>query len=63
MNELGLQGAVVVILAHGLTTGGLFTFVGAIQDRIHTRLLARMGGLWADAPRFTVEDEGKPASP
>jgi NADH-quinone oxidoreductase subunit M len=52
MNYLGLVGAVVVMLAHGLSTGGLFFLVGAIQDRLHTRDLSRLGGLWAIAPRM-----------
>ncbi len=51
-NELALQGAVVVILAHGLSTGALFFLVGALSDRIHTRDLSRLGGLWAAAPRM-----------
>ena len=52
MNELALQGAVVVIVAHGLSTGALFILVGALSDRIHTRDMARLGGLWAVAPRM-----------
>lgn len=51
-NELALQGAVVEILAHGLATGGLFILVGALQERIHTRDIGRMSGLWAVTPRM-----------
>ncbi|RPI62705.1 MAG: NADH-quinone oxidoreductase subunit M, partial [Planctomycetaceae bacterium] len=36
-NTLALQGAMIVILAHGLTTGAMFILVGALQDRIGTR--------------------------
>jgi NADH-quinone oxidoreductase subunit M len=39
-------------LAHGLSTGGLFILAGAIQERIHTRDMDKMGGLWATVPRM-----------
>jgi NADH-quinone oxidoreductase subunit M len=51
--ELALQGAMVQMLCHGLSTGALFILVGAIQDRIHTRDLGRMGGFWTLAPRMS----------
>jgi NADH-quinone oxidoreductase subunit M len=51
---VALQGAVVVILAHGLATGALFILAGSIQDRLHTRDLERMGGFWASAPRLST---------
>jgi len=37
MNELALQGAVMQIVAHGISTGMLFFIAGALQERIHTR--------------------------
>ncbi|MCL4535097.1 MAG: NADH-quinone oxidoreductase subunit M [Bacteroidetes bacterium] len=49
-NELALQGAVIIMLAHGLSTGALFILVGDIQERIHTRELGRMGGMWSTMP-------------
>jgi NADH-quinone oxidoreductase subunit M len=49
-NMLALQGAVMVMLAHGVTTGALFVLVGYLQERMHTRDLQRMGGLWSVAP-------------
>lgn len=51
-NALALQGAVLVIVCHGLSTGGLFLIAGALQERLHTREMARMGGLWTQAPRM-----------
>jgi NADH-quinone oxidoreductase subunit M len=51
-NQLALQGAVVVMLSHGISTGALFILVGGLYDRIKTRDLERMGGLWSDAPRM-----------
>lgn len=51
-NELALQGAVIQILCHGISTGALFILVGALQERIGTRDMLRMGGLWAVVPRM-----------
>jgi NADH-quinone oxidoreductase subunit M len=51
-NRLALQGAVVVMLAHGISTGALFILVGSLQDRIKTRDMDRMGGLWSTVPRM-----------
>ena len=51
-NALALEGAVMQMLAHGVTTGALFILVGALQERLHTRDMRRMGGLWATLPRF-----------
>ena len=51
-NALALQGAVLVMLAHGITTGALFILVGALQERTHTRAMDRMGGLWSRLPRM-----------
>ena len=51
-NTLALQGAVVEIICHAMSTGALFVIVGALQERMHTRDLSRMGGLWSTAPRL-----------
>lgn len=51
-NPLALQGAIVVLLAHGLSTGGLFIVVGALDERFHTRRVDELGGLWAVTPRL-----------
>lgn len=51
-NQLALQGAVLQILCHGISTGALFALVGGLSERIHTRDMRRMGGLWATAPRM-----------
>ncbi len=52
-NQLALQGAVMVMLAHGISTGALFVIAGALQDRMHTREMGRMGGLWEPMPRMS----------
>jgi NADH-quinone oxidoreductase subunit M len=49
---LALTGAVLEILCHGLTTGALFAIAGFLQERLHTRQMARMNGLWAEMPRL-----------
>lgn len=51
-NPLALQGALVVMLAHGISTSALFVLAGDLSARLHTRELSRMGGLWATAPRM-----------
>ena len=51
-NELALQGVVVQMIAHGLSTGALFILVGELYERIHTRDLNRLGGLWEKVPRM-----------
>lgn len=51
-NELALNGVVMQIVCHGLSTGGLFILVGALQERIGTRDIGAMGGLWSTMPRM-----------
>jgi len=53
-NEIALQGVVMQIITHGVSTGALFIMVGAIQERIHTRDINSMGGLWEKVPRMGV---------
>ena len=50
--DLALQGVVVQMIAHGISTGALFILVGLLQERIHTRDMRLMGGLAAQIPRF-----------
>jgi NADH-quinone oxidoreductase subunit M len=51
-NELALQGVVMQMICHGISTGALFILVGALQERIHTRDITSLGGLWAKVPRM-----------
>ena len=51
-NALAIQGAVMQMVAHGLSTAALFMMAGALQQRLHTREMGQMGGLWAKAPRM-----------
>jgi len=54
MNTQGVQGAIYQMLAHGVSTGGLFLIVGMLSDRRHTRLISEFGGLKAVMPRLTA---------
>ena len=45
LNRLGVQGGVLQMINHGLSTGGLFAVVGMIYDRYHTREISAFGGL------------------
>ncbi len=51
-NGLAFQGAMIQIVSHGLSTGALFILAGVLQERLRTRSLSRMGGLWPVAPRL-----------
>lgn len=52
-NQLGLQGAVMTMICHGISTGALFMLAGTLQDRMHTREMDRMSGLWDTIPRLS----------
>jgi NADH-quinone oxidoreductase subunit M len=54
MNEQGLQGAVMTMLAHGISASALFMLAGGLQERLHTRDMRRMGQLWAVVPRMAA---------
>src|SRR5664280_699882 len=49
-NTLSLQGALIIMLAHGISTGALFILVGDLDERIHSRNMEQMGGLWETVP-------------
>jgi NADH-quinone oxidoreductase subunit M len=53
LNTLAVQGALLQMIAHGVSTGALFVVAGLLQDRMHTRELDRMGGLWSAMPRLS----------
>jgi NADH-quinone oxidoreductase subunit M len=54
MNLQGVQGATYQMLAHGVSTGGLFCLVGMLSDRRHTRLISEYGGIKKVIPRLTA---------
>ncbi|WP_435018961.1 complex I subunit 4 family protein [Tundrisphaera sp. TA3] len=50
LNATGMEGAVIQMLNHGLTTGALFACVGVIYERYHTRDMGELSGLWNRLP-------------
>ena len=52
LTDFGVNAAVFGMVAHGLITGMLFFCAGSIQERFHTRELARLGGLLIQAPKL-----------
>ncbi|MDD5461250.1 MAG: NADH-quinone oxidoreductase subunit M [Methylococcales bacterium] len=53
-NIFAMQGAVITMLAHGISAGALFMIAGSLQERLHTREMGRMGGLWSTLPRLSA---------
>jgi len=52
LNPQVIQGAILQMVNHGLSTGALFLLVGVIYERRHTRELAQFGGLWKVMPLY-----------
>ncbi|HMI41357.1 MAG TPA: NADH-quinone oxidoreductase subunit M [Sphingomicrobium sp.] len=53
-NRQGIEGAMMVMLSHGLVSGALFLVVGVIYDRLHTREISRYGGLADNMPGYAL---------
>ncbi len=53
-SEIALQGVVMQIIAHAICIGALFIIAGGLQNRIQTRELGQMGGLWTTMPKMGV---------
>src|SRR5664279_4012197 len=54
LDLVGIQGAVIQMVSHGLVAGGLFLMVGMIYERCHTRDLAAYGGIAKLLPVYSV---------
>jgi NADH-quinone oxidoreductase subunit M len=54
LDLLGIQGAVIQMVSHGVVAGGLFLLVGMVYERCHTRELAAYGGLAKIMPVYSV---------
>jgi NADH-quinone oxidoreductase subunit M len=52
LTTTGIDGAVIQMINHGLTTGALFACVGIFYERYHTREMSELGGLWNRMPLF-----------
>jgi NADH-quinone oxidoreductase subunit M len=50
----GIDGALFQMLSHGIVSGALFLCVGVVYDRLHTRQIARYGGLVERMPRYAA---------
>ena len=50
----GIEGGIMVMLSHGLVSAALFLVVGVIYDRVHTREIARYGGLVHRMPMYAA---------
>lgn len=65
--DMALQGVVMQMLTHGISTGALFVLAGMLKERLHTRDINQMGGLWTAMPAmggvamvFTMASLGLP---
>lgn len=52
LNSQGIQGGILQMVNHGLSTGALFIIVGMIYERRHTRDMDAFGGLWKVMPIY-----------
>ncbi|HWU40925.1 MAG TPA: proton-conducting transporter membrane subunit, partial [Candidatus Acidoferrum sp.] len=52
LNPQGIQGGILQMINHGLSTGALFLLVGVIYEQTHTREFSVYGGLWKLTPVF-----------
>ena len=53
-NVQGIEGALLQMINHGITTGALFLCVGILYDRTHSRMIADYGGITARMPVFVT---------
>jgi len=53
-NRQGIEGALIVMLSHGLVSGALFLCVGVVYDRLHTREIDQYGGLADNMPKYAL---------
>ncbi len=53
-NSMGIQGAIFLMLSHGIVSSALFLCVGIIYDRMHTREISAYGGLVHRMPFYAV---------
>jgi NADH-quinone oxidoreductase subunit M len=54
LNPMGIQGSVLQMINHGISTGALFLLVGVVYERRHTRLIADYGGLAKQMPMYAT---------
>jgi NADH-quinone oxidoreductase subunit M len=49
-----VQGSLMIMISHGISTGALFLLIGMIYERRHTRLIAEYGGIARVVPVFSL---------
>jgi len=54
LTQQSVEGALFQMLSHGIVSGALFLCVGVVYDRLHTREIARYGGLATNMPRYAM---------
>ena len=54
LNAQGVEGAIFQMISHGLISAALFICVGVIYDRLHTREIARYGGIVKNMPKYAT---------
>ncbi|PTL37003.1 NADH-quinone oxidoreductase subunit M [Candidatus Methylomirabilis limnetica] len=54
MNVQAVEGSILQMVNHGLSTGALFLLIGMIYERRHTRMIEEFGGLSRTLPRFAL---------
>jgi NADH-quinone oxidoreductase subunit M len=54
LNQQGIDGAVFQMLSHAIVSGALFLCVGVVYDRLHTREIARYGGMARTMPKYAL---------
>ncbi len=53
LNSAGIQGGILQMVNHGISTGGLFLLVGVLYERRHTKLMSAFGGIWKAMPLYS----------
>jgi len=53
LNPAGIQGSILQMVNHGISTGGLFLLVGVLYERRHTKLMSAFGGIWRAMPLYS----------
>lgn len=51
--EIGLQGVVIQLMTHGVSTGALFVMAGLVKERLKTRDISQMGDVWTAMPHMS----------
>jgi len=54
LNTQGIEGSIFQMLSHGIVSSALFLCVGVVYDRLHSREIARYGGLASNMPRYAL---------